>query len=295
MNFVKTLLKKTGRFLKYYIVGLYEKAGENHIFLQGSGIAFSIIICMVPLTLIIFYFLGELLESGKVYEQINSFIDTIIPYTNYSNRLKIILHTRVDEVIAYKNIAGYVGVVGILFAASGLFSAMRTGLNNIFELRGPSVYVGKLRDIGMVILVLIIILLATAILPIMEIIKESADKIEFLSSFQLTGLQGLLYFIGTLLTIFIMFFTLYSLIPNRRVGFRTAAVGALWATVLWVVAREIFGYYISGIATLKRIYGTYMLFAVLTFWLYYSSVVFLIGAQIAQLYRVKNSQGKFDI
>jgi uncharacterized BrkB/YihY/UPF0761 family membrane protein len=28
-----------------------------------------------------------------------------------------------------------------------------------------------------------------------------------------------------------------------------------------------------------------MLFAVITFWLYYSSVVFLLGAQIAQLYR----------
>jgi membrane protein len=295
MNMVKAILKKILGFLRYYIVGLYEKAGENHIFLLGSGIAFSIIICMVPLTLIIFYVLGEILESATVYEQINSFIDTIIPYTKYSNRLKLILYSRVDEVIAYKNIAGYVGVVGLIFAASGLFSAMRTGLNNIFELRGPSIYVGKLRDIGMVLIVMFFIVLATALLPLAEVVRKFADDIEILRRFQLTGTQGLLYFFVSLLTIFIMFFVLYNLIPNKRVGFKTAAVGAFWAMTFWVAAKEIFGYYISSIATLKRIYGTYMLFAVLTFWLYYSSVVFLIGAQIAQLYRMKRSQGELEI
>jgi len=145
--------------------------------------------------------------------------------------------------------------------------------------------VGKLRDLGMVLLVILFILLATAIFPVFEIIKDSADKIEILRRFKLTGAQGILYFIASLTTIFVLFFILYNLIPRGRLGFKVPAVGAFWAAILWVAAKEIFGYYITNVASLKRIYGTYVLFAVVTFWLYYSSVVFLLGAQIAQLYR----------
>jgi membrane protein len=285
VKLLKRFLRNALDFLKFYSRGIYERVGENHVFLFGGGLAFSIIICMVPFVLIIFYLLGRVLESATVSQQIDLFIDTMIPYVQYSNRVKLILHTRADEVIAYKNIAGYVGVVGLLFAASGLFSSMRTSLNRIFDTEGPSIYVAKLRDLGMVVLVIIFIMLATAVFPVLEIVKDSADKIEILNRFQLTGAQGKFYFAGSLLTIFVLFFTLYNLIPNKRLGFKTPAVGAFWAALLWVAAKEIFGYYITNIASLKRIYGTYMLFAVITFWLYYSSVVFLLGAQIAQLYR----------
>ncbi|UCE66589.1 MAG: YihY/virulence factor BrkB family protein [Candidatus Zixiibacteriota bacterium] len=289
MDSVKKFSKKALGFLKYYFGGLYEGVGKNHIFLFGGGLAFSVIICMVPFVLIIFYFLGRILESQTVSQQIDLFIDTVIPYLQYSNKIKMILHTSADEVIAYKNIAGYTGVVGLLFAASGLFSSMRTSLNRIFKTNGPSAYVGKLRDLGMVVLVLIFIMLATTVFPVLEIVKDSADKIEILKRFQMTGAQGKFYFIGSLLTMFVLFFTLYNLIPNRRLGFKVSAVGAFWAALLWVAAKEIFGYYITNIASLKRIYGTYMLFAVLTFWIYYSSVVFLVGAQIAQLYRERRA------
>lgn len=285
MNRFKDYLARTRGFLRHYIIGLFERAGENHLFLFGGGLAFSMIVCMVPFVLIIFYFLGRILQSGSVSQQIDIFIDTVIPYIEYSNKVKYILHTRADEVIAYKNIAGYVGVVGLLFAASGLFSSMRTSLNRIFRIHGPRVYVGKLRDLGMVLLVILFILLATAIFPVFEVIKDSADKIEILRRFQLTGAQGKLYFVVSLTTIFVLFFTLYNLIPKGRLGFKVPAVGAFWAALLWVAAKEIFGYYITNMASLKRIYGTYVLFAVVTFWLYYSSVVFLLGAQIAQLYR----------
>ena len=292
MDSIRKFLKRALEFLKHYFGGLYERVGENHIFLFGGGLAFSVIICMVPFVLIIFYFLGRILESQTVSQQIDLFIDTVIPYLQYSNKVKMILHTRADEVIAYKNIAGYVGVVGLLFAASGLFSSMRTSLNRIFNTEGPSAYVGKLRDLGMVVLVIIFIMLATTVFPVLEIVKDSADKIEILKRFQLTGAQGKFYFIGSLLTMFILFFTLYNLIPNRRLGFKVSAVGAFWAALLWVAAKEIFGYYITNMVSLKRIYGTYMLFAVLTFWVYYSSVVFLLGAQIAQLYRERKTLKK---
>lgn len=281
-------------FFRYYLGGLYNRVGNNHIFLLGGGLAFSIIICIVPFVLIVIHLLGRMLESSSVNYQIDLFIEALIPYLKYSNYVKDVIHSRADEVVAYKNIAGYIGAIGLLFAASGLFSSMRTGLNLIFKVpAGKPAYMGKLRDLGMVLLVVIFFVLSTAILPVFEIIKDSAENVELLKSFELTDIGGKLFFIVSILTIFFLFFTLYNLIPYKRLGWKVPAVGAFWAVVLWAIAKEIFGYYVTNVASIKKIYGTYILFAVVTFWIYYTSIIFLIGAQIAQLYRerIENSQG----
>jgi len=273
-------------FLKHYLGGLHSRAGENHIFLLGGGIAFSIIMCIVPFILIAIYILGYVLESPSVNRQIDLFIDTVIPYVEYSAYVKRIIFSRADEVIAYRNIAGYIGAFGLLFAASGLFSSMRTSLNVIFKSSGAKrVYLGKLHDLGMVLLVIVFFLLSTAILPLLEAAKNLTGKVQFLEFLELSRLQNALFLIGSFFMLFVLFFALYNLIPNKRPGFRIQALGAFWAALLWVAAREAFGYYIANFASIKQIYGTYMLFVVVVVWIYYTSVIFLIGAQIAQLYR----------
>lgn len=289
---IRVLKKRFFGFIGHYFGGLYRRIGENHIFLLGGGLAFSIIMCIIPFVLIVIYVMGRVLESASVSHHIDLLIDTLIPYERYAAYAKRIIFGRADEVIAYKEIAGYVGMVGLFFAASGLFSSMRTGLNVIFKARGGrGAYFGKLHDLGMVVLVVLFFVLSTAVLPLFEVVKDSANKVRFFHAFQLTGVQGTLFFAGSFLAIFVLFFALYNLIPYQRPGLKVPAVGAFWAAILWVAAKEIFGYYITNVATIKRVYGTYMLFVVVTVWIYYSSVIFLIGAQIAQLYRERRSSG----
>ena len=61
-------------------------------------------------------------------------------------------------------------------------------------------------------------------------------------------------------------------------------MGAIWAALLWEAAKQLFGYYIRHFPTLGIIYGAYMLVVVVAFWLYYSAVVFIIGAEIGKLF-----------
>ena len=62
-------------------------------------------------------------------------------------------------------------------------------------------------------------------------------------------------------------------------------VSAFWATVLWELARKVFGYYVSNFLSVNKIYGAFILIAVILFWLFYSSCLFIVGAEIGQLYR----------
>ena len=48
--------------------------------------------------------------------------------------------------------------------------------------------------------------------------------------------------------------------------------------------KQIFRYYIYDFSTIGKIYETYAFLVVVAFWIYYSSIVFIICAEIAKLY-----------
>jgi len=60
-------------------------------------------------------------------------------------------------------------------------------------------------------------------------------------------------------------FTLYYFIPYEKIGKGVAAIGALWSTILGEIAKQIFGYYITNVATLRHIYGTYVFIVIVAF------------------------------
>lgn len=282
-------LQKNHRFRKFvshYFWGLYYRIDEHHVFLYSSGLAFSLFLCIVPFVLIIFSILGNILAVTSVEDQINTFIYTVIPYAEYAEYAKEVIFSRIKEVVEYKTMAGYIGGFGLFFAASGLFSSMRTILNKVFPGRDDkSAIIGKMRDFGMVLIVIVLVLFSTIILPAIDILKDYTHKFAVLHFFQLNAIQHMLISTVSFLAIYLTFYVFYSLIPYAKLGRRVPALSALWAAILWEVAKRLFGYYINHFATLNKIYGTYALLVVLAFWIYYSSITFLLGAEIGQLYR----------
>jgi membrane protein len=271
-------------FAGHFFGGLYTRADQHHIFLLSSGLAFSLFVCIVPLVLIIFSIVGNIVEKPSVVEDIELFIDRVIPYEDYATFVKEKVFARMEEFSLYKSIAGWIGFIGIFFAASGLFSAMRTTLNMVFRLRpSESVVMGKLRDFGLVLLVLIYFLISTAVLPALGLIGGYAKNYEFLNG-ALPGIVGQLAFWAvSFAIIFVAFSLIYWAIPQGRVPKRTVLVSALSAAILWELAKQLFGFYITHTITLKKVYGAYVFIVVVAFWVYYTGIVFILGAEIGQL------------
>jgi membrane protein len=282
-------IKKVKSFIKHYFGGLYNRTDDHHIFLLGGGLAFSLFVCIIPFVLIIFAVLGAILDSAQVQYQINTLIDTIIPYGEYSDYAKEIIFSRINEVVQYRTLAGIIGGFGLLFAASGLFSTMRTILNKVFAVEtNVNVFVGKLRDFALVIMVLLIFFATTISMPILNFLFQLADSIEYLSFFK-TGFMGhILFSLFSLFLIFVLFSILYYSVPLKKPGRKVTFISALWAAILWEAAKQLFGYYLYNYAVWGRIYGTYALIVVVAFWIYYSSVVFIIGAEIGRLFYERN-------
>jgi membrane protein len=285
-------LKKIGRwlahreFINHYFTGLYKRANDHHVFLLAGGLAFSLIICFLPLLFVIFSVLGMLLDQPEIVNKINAFVDRAFPYANQSEFIKQLILARVQEFKLFKNIAGLIGLIGLFFAASGLFSSIRTTLDVAFRLKSEtSLFKDKLKDISLVLLVLFFFLFSITILPGFKIAKNFAGKIAELSIMRLGFVGDLLSDVLSFLFIFIVFSLIYLYVPRPKIPIKAVLVSSLSASVLWELAKNLFGFYIANMADYGKVYGAYSLVIVIILWIYYSSLVLIIAAEIGQLYR----------
>ncbi len=293
MAYIKTgidglisLYRRLKRWGGHYFGGLVNRADEHHIFLMSGGLAFSLIICIVPMVLIIFAGLGVILEQPSITNEISNFIDRAIPYSRYAASIKEIVTGRINEFRVYRGLAGLAGIIGLLFASSGLFSSMRTILNRIYKVTDEgSILLGKLRDFGMILLVLLYFLLSTLILPGIDIFTGFARRLNFLQIYGIGSAADYLVSFMSFTIIFVAFFIIYFLIPRGKISIKVIGVSAFWAALLWEAAKQAFGFYITNVASFKKVYGAYSLIIVVVFWLYYTSLIFILGGLIGQLYR----------
>ncbi|OGU36041.1 MAG: hypothetical protein A2068_03000 [Ignavibacteria bacterium GWB2_35_6b] len=273
-------------FFKHYFGGLWKRLDEHHIFLSGGGIAYSLLLSMIPILLIIFSIFGTVVDVATIERQVNTFISAVIPHRASAKYMKNFIMTRVPEVIEYKTAAGLFGAVGLLFTASWLFTSLRTVLNRIYGVtKEKSAWIGMLRDFGMVLLAILFILLSILVLPAINILVDSSDQLEVLKMFRLSDLVEMLFSFVSIVIIFWLFFAFYYLIPYEQLGKRVPIVSAFWATILWEIARVFFVYYVRNYLMTNKVYGAFVLMTVIALWIFYSSIVFILGAEIGQLYR----------
>jgi membrane protein len=76
---------------------------------------------------------------------------------------------------------------------------------------------------------------------------------------------------------------LYIAVPYRHVAWRHGLVGALFAGVLFEIAKRGFAFYISNFPTYAFIYGTFATILIFLLWLYVSWMVVLIGATLTAM------------
>lgn len=89
--------------------------------------------------------------------------------------------------------------------------------------------------------------------------------------------------------LFFMAFLSYYILPdlrgNERFKQKSAIPGTWFFTTLWLVGSWGFSIYVNNLKTYNLVYGTIGAFAVLMVWLYYTSILILIGGEInSQVY-----------
>jgi membrane protein len=123
-------------------------------------------------------------------------------------------------------------------------------------------------------------------------IAMSAQKVFGASGFA-AGLPPAIHGLSSLLLTWLVFTLFFVLVPNRRVRFRHALIGALLSTVLFSLAKIGFVAYVSN-TNYKVIYGALATVPIFLFWLYLVWIMVLLGASLAASLTTFSDYSRYD-
>ena len=182
-------------------------------------------------------------------------------------------------------LATVIGVLTILFGATGLFVALQDSLNRIWEVkakpgRGLKGFImnrvisfGMVLGIGFLLLVSLVISAAVSALGtwangLMSGAEVLVQVLTFVLSFALTTL---------------LFAMIYKVLPDVKIAWRDVWTGAAVTALLFTLGKLLIGLYIAH-SSVASTFGAAGSVVILLLWVYYSSQILFLGAEFTQVY-----------
>jgi membrane protein len=260
----------------YFLSTLFKKFQHDNALFLARGLAFDVVVCLIPAAFLLSVLFGFLFESPReTIRYLTPYLKPLIPFSSQQVLLNLF------SIVKAKKVLGFVGIVGLLWTLSRVFGSIRTVLDQVFQVKaGRGILRGKLFDLKMMFLSSLFFLATVLVTSLFSLLRRVGANILEMKFFYL-GVRGEL--ISILLAFFFtvcMFFCLYKFVPYRRIRAGTALYAAFGASVLWEIAKHGFRLYLFKVAALSQVYGSFGLLFALILWVYYSCIVFILGAEM---------------
>jgi len=244
-------------------------------FFLAAGLSFYVVICVVPFVLLLIAGGGFLLSNETVIEEVVTQLAEVLPV--YQADVEQIL----TGVARARGISGLLGTVILIVFATQLFASTRFVLNRIFGHRGRTFLLGVLFDFAMIVLLIVLFFLTMGVTGAFVWMQG------LLSLFRHGRLfAALVAWTGLFLAVVsdaVLFIVLYRFVPIVRIPWSSILLGSVTAAVLWETAKQLFRLYIEHVGVYSAIYGSLGVIIALIMWVYYSAVVFVLGANIIRV------------
>lgn len=267
--------------------GMLKEAGNSFIEDMaprlGAALAYYTIFSLAPLLVIVLAVAGLVFGEKAAAGQVKGQIESLVGEEGGK---------AIEQMVANADkpkagmVATVVGVVMLLFGASALFGQLQDALNTIWGVQpkpGRGV-MGILRDRFLSFTMV----LGTSFLLLMSLVISAAlAALGSVFSDWGWGVVGpTLNVVISLVVVTVLFAMIYRFLPDAKIVWKDVWFGATITAVLFTIGKFLIGLYL-GKAGPASAYGAAGSLAVLLIWLYYSSQIFLFGAELTKAYSNK--------
>lgn len=183
------------------------------------------------------------------------------------------------------------GLAAILFGATGAFIQLQAALNRAWSVEpdpaqgGVKNFLSK-RIVGLGLILVVAFLLLVS-LVVSAAVSAFGDYVAswFPNSISSVSLQAI-NFGMSLMIIGLIFTGIFKFLPDAILEWRDVWVGALFTSLLFVVGKTLIGLYLGNSDPVSA-YGAAASLAIVFVWIYYSSMIILIGAEFTQVWARK--------
>jgi membrane protein len=251
-----------------------KKFNEDNGFFLSSGVAFNILITLFPFITLLLALVGTYLyRDQEVLIHIRDYFSGVAPTVDP----KIMGYLM--GLIQKRRIVGILGFMGLLWTSTLVFSSLRIVLNIVFRAKKSQGMVqGMVVDLLMIALVGILLLVSMILSPVVLFLQSYQGWMSVAIGPTIRWI--LKYLLPFLLTGF-MLSLIYKIIPYHKVHIKSALQAALFAGLLWELAKHLFAWYIVHLTGYSILYGSLSTLVIFVFWVYYSSTILVVGGELA--------------
>lgn len=183
----------------------------------------------------------------------------------------------------------------MLFAATGAFAQLQVTLNRAWEVE-PDPDRGGVRNfllkrvlsfgmiVGVALLLLVSLVLQTLLLWFGSLVTALLPDAVTTIALRSLSLGA------SLLAAVLLFGAIFFVVPDARVRWRDAWKGALATGILFLLGNFLLGLYLSRSAP-GSAYGAAGSLALILVWIYYSAMIFFLGAELTQVLSRRRGEG----
>jgi membrane protein len=265
-----------------YLIWSFKDFSKDNGPQWAAALAYYALLSIFPLMLAALSIAAFFVDPAEAADRAAGIIRQLIP-TSEDEVRQIVF-----SVFEARGGASIISVALLLWTGSQVFGVATQALNIAFDADEKFTFIKR-------VVVQLTMAATLGLLFIAALLSHSA--IDFVWRF--LGLGGPLVLLGDVLKWVVPFALLvvalylaYRWVPRCSVHARPAWIGALVATVAFMIARPVFGYYVSRFANYNLVYGSLAAVIILIFWAWLTAQIFLFGGQLASLIEALEHRGK---
>lgn len=246
----------------------------------GAALSYYTVLSLAPLLVVAVAIADVVFRKETVQTRIIEQVTALVGPDGAAVFRTMLAHTQSPKTGL---IASVIGIVVLLFGASGVFGELRKALNRIWDVRPPqsSGWRGLLQEqifsfamvVGIGFLLLVSLIATTIVAAFAHVLSRYVPPALVQSANTLISVAG----------ITLLFALIYRVVPQQTLPWRRLWIGSFVTAVLFTAGKDLLGLYL-GKAAPGSAYGAAGSLVVLFVWVYYSAQLFLFGAEFTRIY-----------
>lgn len=244
----------------------------------SRSIAYYALFSFFPLLLLLLSVSSFLLATDEAAAVVVEFVNVYMPGA------ATIVQDNIEQVLRARNTVSIVALVGLLWSATGVFSAIYRAVNRAWgNPKSELFWTEKLFGLVIVVIVGLLLVATTLFSTFVSIVRSWDLAILDWQPFAEPATGRLLGWLSALVPAFVsvlVFLLIYRTMPRNRVRWRDVWLGGLLAGVMWEAARQVYTWYLANFARYSLIYGSVGAIIGFLLWSYLSAMILLLGAEL---------------
>jgi membrane protein len=272
-------IKPVVKLLKRSVIKFQK---DDPVKLAGTTAYFTIF-ALAPILIIIISVIGLLMGEEtirvKVYEELQNligsqgtdYIKTLV--SNFQNTERNILGT-------------IIGILIFMVSATTIFSVLQKSLNFVWKIKAKpqhnwlKILKDRLLSFGLILSLGFVMLVSLLIDAGLSLLRDFLN--DHMPEFTLVLVQ-IANHIFSFAVIMFIFAMIYKFLPDALIKWKVVWMGSFITSLLFTLGKFLIGFFL-GTSNIGVMYGAAGSLVIILIWVFYSSMIFFLGAEITQQY-----------